>query len=116
MKVTHYTEIPGKEMHNDMVKHVTGRVLIGKADGANNFCMRRFDVEPGGHAPRHTHDWEHEIYVVEGKGEVLIGDQWHDISKGTVIHVPPNVDHQIKNNSTGHLAFLCLVPSKAPEM
>lgn len=116
MKVAHYKDIPGKELNNDMVKLVTGRVLIGKGDGASNFCMRRFDVEPGGHAPRHTHDWDHEIYVVEGKGEVLIGDQWHGISQGTAIHIPPNVEHQIKNSSDGHLAFLCLVPPAAPEM
>jgi len=116
MKVIHYTDIPGKQMNNDMVKGVTGRVLIGRDDGAGNFCMRRFDVEPGGHAPRHTHDWEHEIYVVQGRGEVLIGDQWHAISPGTVVYVPPNVDHQIKNSSDEHLAFLCLVPQAAPEM
>jgi quercetin dioxygenase-like cupin family protein len=116
MKATHYTDIQGTEMNNDMVKGITGRVLIGKHDGAPNFCMRRFDVEPGGYAPRHTHDWEHEIYVLEGKGEALVGDQWHVISPGTVIFVPPNVDHQIKNTSDGHLAFLCLIPSTAPEM
>ena len=28
MKVTHYTDIPGTEMNNDMVEGVTGRVLI----------------------------------------------------------------------------------------
>jgi len=116
MKATHYTDIQGTEINNDIVKNITGRVLIGKDDGAPNFCMRRFDVKPGGHAPRHTHDWEHEIYVLEGKGEVLLGDEWHDISQGTAVYVPPNVDHQIKNSSDDHLAFLCLVPSAAPEM
>ncbi|MEZ4604792.1 MAG: hypothetical protein R2861_15740 [Desulfobacterales bacterium] len=51
MKATHYTDISGTKMNNDdMVKRVTGRVLIGKDDGAPNF-MRRFDVEPGGQPP-----------------------------------------------------------------
>ena len=54
MKVSHYSKIPGKEMNNDMVKDVTGRILIGKEDGAANFCMRRFDLKPGGYAPQ-TH-------------------------------------------------------------
>ena len=116
MKATHYTDIPETKIDNDLVKRLTGRVLIGKADGAPNFCMRRFDVEPGGYAPRHTHDWEHEIYVVEGKGEVLLGDQWHEVSQGSAVFIPPNADHQIKNSSDGPLAFLCLVPSQAPEM
>ena len=66
--------------------------------------------------PRHTHDWEHEIYVLEGKGKVYIKDQWYEIAKDTAVFVPPNADHQIKNSSDEPLAFLCLVPPAAPEM
>ena len=81
MKVSHYKDIPGTELNNDMVKLVTGRVLVGKNDGAPNFCMRRFDVEPGGHAPRHTHDWEHEIFVHSGIGKVYQNGEWREVKK-----------------------------------
>ncbi len=116
MKVTHYTDIPPIAMNSDIVKNVAGRILIGKEDGAANFCMRRFEIGPEGFTPKHSHDWEHEVFVVEGKGEVFIEDQWHSIKNGSAVYVPPNVEHQFRNNSDSAFAFLCLVPSQAPEM
>ena len=116
MKVVHYTEVLPIEMNNDTVKNVSGRVLLGKEDGAPNFCMRRFDLGPGGYAPEHSHDWEHEIYVLEGKGQVMIDGTDHAAPAGSAIFVPPNVPHQVKNPSDSAFAFLCLVPSGAPEM
>ena len=116
MKRVHYTEIPPIEMNNDMVKNVTGRVLLGSEDGTPNFCMRRFDLGAGGYAPEHSHDWEHEIYVLEGKGQVMIDGTDHDVNAGTAVFVLPNVSHQVKNPSEGTFSFLCLVPSGAPEI
>ena len=43
------------------------RWLIGEGDNAPNFAMRKFEVAPGGHTPRHFHDYEHEVYVLAGK-------------------------------------------------
>ena len=116
MKVTHYTDIPPIAIDNEMVKNVAGRVLIGKEDGASNFCMRRFEIGPKGFTPKHSHDWEHEVWVLEGNGEVFIKDKWHALEPGTAVYVPPNADHQFKNVSDAPFAFLCLVPSQAPEM
>ena len=116
MKAIYYEEILPIVMNNDQVKNVAGRVLIGKADGATNFCMRLFEIGPDGYSPLHSHDWEHEIFIHEGKGEVLLKDEWKPISKGTAIFIPANVEHQIKNGSDKPLLFICLVPSVAPEM
>lgn len=116
MKVIHYSNIPPIAMDNDMVKQVAGRVLIGREDGASNFCMRRFEIGPQGYTPKHSHDWEHEVFVLEGEGQVFINDQWHPLIQGTAVYVPSNVEHQFKNDSTNPFAFLCLVPSQAPEI
>ncbi len=116
MKVIQSKDIIPVEMNNDMVKNVAGRVLIGKEDGANNFCMRLFEVGPQGHTPRHSHDWEHEIFFHEGNGEVFIKDKWHPASKGTAVFIPPGEEHQIRNPSDTTLAFICLVPPNSPEI
>ncbi|MGD0022688.1 MAG: hypothetical protein ABSC54_10345 [Smithellaceae bacterium] len=42
---------------------MAGRVVIGKNDRTNNFCMHIFEIAPGGHTPRHTHAWEHEMVI-----------------------------------------------------
>lgn len=116
MKVIHYTDIPPIAMDNDMVRQVAGRVLIGREDGAPNFCMRRFEIGPAGYTPKHSHDWEHEVFVLEGEGQVFIQDQWYPLTQGTAVYVPSNVEHQFKNDSAEPFAFLCLVPSQAPEI
>ena len=58
MKLMDYRDIEPQTFDVEgMVKGVTGRVAIGKKDGANKFCMRVFEIEPGGFTPKHVHDW-----------------------------------------------------------
>ena len=116
MKITHYNKILPVTMDNDLVKNVAGRVLIGQEDGASNFCMRFFEMEPGGYTPKHIHDWEHEVFVHQGNGEVFIDAQWHPLSPGSAIFIPPNLEHQFRNTTDQIFTFVCLVPPKAPEL
>jgi len=116
MKIIHYTKIPPIAMNNEQVKNVAGRVLIGREEGASNFCMRRFEIGVQGFTPKHSHDWEHEVWVLEGNGEVFMEDTWHALTPGTAVFVHPNTEHQFRNNSPAPFAFLCLVPSQAPEI
>jgi len=103
-------------MDNDVAKGVTGRVAIGKKDGADHFCMRVFELAQGGHSPRHEHEWEHEIFVYRGKGEVFSKGQWHEISPGYTLLIPGNEEHQIRNAGDEPFIFVCLVPAGVPEM
>lgn len=84
MKIVNSKDILPVVMNNEMVKNVAGRVMIGKEDGAKNFCMRMFEMDKDGYTPRHTHDWEHEIFVIAGKGEVFIEDKWHPATTGSI--------------------------------
>lgn len=116
MKIVKYQEISPRYFDSEQVKGVTGRVLIGKADGAKNFCMRLFEISKGGYSPCHQHDWEHEIFIHSGKGEALNGDEWIPISAGNAIFIPSNQKHQIRNTGDEPLIFLCLIPSGVPEI
>ncbi len=44
------------------------REMITAQDGAPNFAMRVFDVQPGSATPYHAHPWEHEVYIISGTG------------------------------------------------
>ena len=116
MKVIPYTDISPVHFDNDMVKGVAGRVLIGKKDGANNFCMRLFEIAPGGHTPRHSHAWEHEMFIHAGNGEIYCDGRWTEVLPGHAALVPANNEHQIKNTGSTLLKVLCLVPPQAPEI
>ncbi len=116
MKVIKYKQIPETRFDNEKAKGVSGRVAIGKADGAENFCMRVFEVDAGGHSPKHSHEWEHEIFFHAGTGEVFSGEEWIPVSAGSVAFVPGGTDHQIRNTGSDTLVFVCLIPSGAPEL
>ncbi|MEX2217898.1 MAG: cupin domain-containing protein [Phycisphaerales bacterium] len=92
-------------------------VMCGREHGAPHFALRQFIVEPGGHSPRHSHDYEHEVYVVSGGGTVLLGGREHPVRAGDVVYVPADEEHQFKaapggggGNAPGGMTFLCLVP------
>jgi len=114
--VSHYSDTDSQLFDGDVVKGVTGRVVIGKNDGAPHFCMRIFTINPGGFTPRHSHEWEHEILIHSGSGQVLQEGTWQDISSGSIIFIPGNEEHQLRNNSDSDLTFACLIPEGAPEL
>src|SRR5262245_8622589 len=102
-------EAPLKPVEMAGVKGVRMAVMVGREDGAPNFALRQFAVEPGGHSPRHSHDYEHEVYVVEGAGTVLLNGSEQAIKAGDVVYVPADHEHQFRASTNG-LKFLCLVP------
>lgn len=116
MKVNHYTENLSQSFDGDIVKNVTGRIAIGKDDGANNFCMRVFTIGKDGFTPRHSHEWEHEIFVHAGKGQVFKEGNWKDVEAGTVIFIPGNEEHQLRNAGDQDFTFICLIPSGVAEL
>ena len=116
MKAIHYSEAPTKLFDDGRARAVTGRVAIGKADGAGTFCMRVFEIGPGGHTPRHAHAWEHEMFYHSGEGEVLCDGRSIPVRPGSVVFVPGGAEHQVRNAGPAPLVFVCLIPSSAPEI
>jgi len=116
MKIIPYEGIQPTHIDNDSAKGIAARVVIGKNDGADNFCMRVFEIAAGGHTPRHAHDWEHEMFFHAGVGEVYCRGRWNPVKSGSVAFIPANEEHQIKNSGKQLLVVACLIPSKAPEL
>ncbi len=116
MKIVHYSKAEPRQFESEAVKGVTGRVVIGKADGAPSFCMRVFEIAPGGFTPLHAHDWEHEIFFHSGKGEVFCKGEWIPVSPGYTAFIPGNEEHRIRSTGEEKLVFACLIPSGVPEL
>jgi quercetin dioxygenase-like cupin family protein len=116
MKILKPSDVQPTNFDSDVAKGVTGRVLIGKDDGADNFCMRIFELARGGHSPQHSHEWEHEIFIHSGDGAVLRNGEWISVESGCAIFIPGNEEHQMKNTGDAPFVFVCLIPPGAPEM
>lgn len=110
MKVVHYEQVPAEPVKMEGAVGCQIRCLVGEPDGAPSFSMRQFEVAVGGHTPRHTHGYEHEVFVLEGSGVVIEGDREHALRPGTVIYVPPGQVHQFRNSGSSPLKFICLIP------
>jgi quercetin dioxygenase-like cupin family protein len=110
MLIRRAEDMEGRAMTMDGAQDVTMRLMVGRGDGAPTFSMRHFTVATGGHTPRHSHDYEHEIYVVRGHGRVEQGGEFQDVRAGDVLFVQPNSTHQLVNTGDEDFQFLCLVP------
>lgn len=111
MKVQNHREVEAKPVDMEGASGCEVRWLVGESDGAPNFAMRQFEVAPGGHTPRHSHPYEHEVYVLEGDGVVYEGDVEHPFTTGDVIFVAPGDVHQFRNTGDVPMKFLCMVPN-----
>lgn len=110
MKICSDESIPAEPVTMEGASGVRMRMLIGEQDGAPNFAMRQFEVEPGGHTPFHHHPYEHEVFVLKGQGVVLEGDKERPLRAGDCVYVSSNEPHQFRNTGDEPLQFLCLVP------
>lgn len=90
----------------------TRQVLIGPADGAENFALRYFTLAPGTASRLETHAHDHGVYVLHGRGTVRLGDASHAIGPGDVVYVGPHEVHAFVAGADAALGFLCVVPAR----
>jgi quercetin dioxygenase-like cupin family protein len=89
------------------------QVLVGPAEGAPNFVLRRFRMEEGGGIPAHTNQVEHEQYVLRGRARITIGGNVHDVRPDDTLYIPAGMPHSYEVVE-GPFEFLCVVPN-APD-
>jgi quercetin dioxygenase-like cupin family protein len=113
MKIEQSSNIKKVAVEAEGAKDVEVRWLISKDDGAQNFAMRMFELQPGGNTPLHTHRHEHEIFALEGQGTFVYEGKEYQFGPEFVIFVPGNTEHQFRNTGDSVLRMLCLIPTSA---
>jgi len=92
MLVIDSDKVKAQKVQMEGVKDTTIQILINHPP-ASTFIMRKFRIKPGGYTPLHAHAYEHEVYVLEGLGEVRNEKQSIQIRQGSVVFIPPNEVH-----------------------
>ena len=106
MKIVDYRKVPATAP----LPGVTKRVLIGPDEGAPNFIMRVFEIAPGHTSPDHTNFWEHEIFILAGKGVARDQDgKETPIGEGTAVFIPVGENHCLINQGGDVLRFICII-------
>jgi len=89
---------------------ITIRWVIGRPEGAPNFALRVIEFEPGAVFAQHQHPFEHEIFVLEGKG-VAHGPKGEiTMEPGVALYIPPDEPHGYRNVATQPPRFICVIP------
>src|SRR5688500_14157870 len=65
---------------------------------ATNFSMGFVTLEPnGGQVPWHNQEQEEIYFIVQGNGEICLGEERQPISSGQAVYIPSGVFHQLTN-------------------
>lgn len=83
--------------------------LVGGASPiqARNFAMGLVRLEPhGGQVPWHNQDQEEVYYIMEGTGEMCLGEERRTLTGGQAVYIPPGVFHQLTNTGDSPMTML----------
>lgn len=77
------------------------------------FCMGYVTLEPqGGQVPWHYQAQEEVYFVIEGEGEMCLGEEKRAMTAGQAVWIPPGVFHQLTNTGDAELKMLyCYGPA-----
>jgi mannose-6-phosphate isomerase-like protein (cupin superfamily) len=65
---------------------------------ADSFCLGHVALEPrGGQVPWHNQEQEEIYFVLEGTGEMCLGEERQTVNSGQVVYIPRRVFHQLTN-------------------
>jgi len=111
--VTHVSRVPESSIVPGEVpggRRATVRWVIGEEHGAPNFEMRLFHLDEGMSTEWHHHPWEHEVFVVAGRGFARSEAGDTPLEPGSVVFVAPGEMHQFRAAPDHAIEFICVVP------
>jgi len=75
----------------------------------NSSDQSSFVIWVSGEVPPHTHNEHTEsVYIIEGTGIMLLGDNTFNLSPGQFIHIPRNTVHAVKASTDTPLKVISM--------
>ncbi|MQG34333.1 MAG: cupin domain-containing protein [SAR202 cluster bacterium] len=72
--------------------------LVTLEDNPPTCTMTFSHIKPGETSSHHIHEWEHEVYIIQGSGTLICDGKEYPVKAGDAMFIPPNVDHYTLNN------------------
>ncbi|GHO81087.1 hypothetical protein KSD_88580 [Ktedonobacter sp. SOSP1-85] len=116
MKHLRSQDVPTDIVREPGAKQATIKRLIDTTDGADRFVLSLFEVMPNGSTPPHYHEWEHEIFILEGSMTLQLPQEKRDVklNAGDVIFIPRNEPHGFITGGDETCRFLVVAPTERP--
>jgi quercetin dioxygenase-like cupin family protein len=98
----------GRDGWDDPVKGRVGwrTLLSGDTNPTEALTVGVAEIEPGGWLGLHRHAPAEIYYVLQGSGVVSLDGAEHEVSAGTVVFIPGDAEHGIRNPGETPLKFL----------
>jgi quercetin dioxygenase-like cupin family protein len=104
-------EIPEEGINRSYKPGVSIRYLILEEFGAPNFEMRYFELERGMVTSMDLHEFEHEVFVLRGRGKLFLAGNEYDLRPHDAVLIEGNEQHQLSQDGDEPFGFLCIVPN-----
>ncbi len=108
MIVRNYLDVRAEPVVQEL--GVTVRWLVSETDEAPRYVLRLYEIERGRATTAHTHYWEHQLFVLSGRGAVIAGDQEALLGEGDIVYIPAVERHQLINKGEQPFRFLVALP------
>lgn len=96
----------GKEAYNK--DKVVGTKMLSKEEVE----VVHLDIAPGKSLPVHTTATEVFFYVLEGAGEIEVGEERQKVVKDNLVESPKNIPHGLHNTGAGPFRVLVVKTPK----
>jgi quercetin dioxygenase-like cupin family protein len=106
MGVIHSEELPVHELPGNRL-----RGLATRSRGSSEVALWNHALEPGAESPPHWHDHDQVIYVLAGRGRIVVGDEEGALSAGDVVVAPARILHQVRAAADEGLDTLVAMPA-----
>ncbi|UCB44319.1 MAG: cupin domain-containing protein [Spirochaetota bacterium] len=85
--------------------------LLTQENGTPHFELRYFELEEGQKTSGNPHPFEHEVYVIKGRGQIAGDNEVVEIKPGDAVLIFPDERHQFVNTGDEVLGFICIIPN-----
>ena len=86
---------------------ITSYLLISESTtGANNITTTLVEMEAGGNQHIHSHETEQCYMILEGHGQMMVGEEMCNVTAGDCVFIPSKSPHGLKNTGEGLLRYI----------
>lgn len=102
-----HTQTVAESPQNARGGQVSYLLLTKGQFGSGNLSITWVEGEPNSEQPVHAHPDNEQVYViVRGRGLMKVGDEEQEVAAGTLVFVPPQTGHAIRNIGDEALVYV----------
>ncbi len=85
-----------------------GGVVGKKVYARKELALIHMELSPGSVVAPHATPFDAQFFVLEGSGEILIGDETVKVEADTLVESPKGIPHGIRNTGSARMRLLVL--------